>query len=141
MSREIIDLLLEFDADGNATDNQGYPPARYADPDLAEELKSLGFRRIILDRWGESELHKAALEGDLERVKQILKEGFIPDLRSNLGKPPLMLANDHIEVVELLLQAGADPLAVDSDGKTVLEYTEPDSPVEAMINAEIDKNN
>lgn len=61
------------------------------------------------------QLHFAAQDGDVEAVKQLLKEGYQPNLFDELGKTPLHYAAErgHVGVLKLLLASGADVNAHD----------------------------
>lgn len=63
-----------------------------------------------------------AASGNTMSVHKILKEKVNVDSRSDNFKTPLMRAamNGHIECMELLKQSGADEIAVDAKGRTVL---------------------
>lgn len=55
-------------------------------------------------------LHYAAAEGNLESVKALLRKGADPNVPNRYGQSPLVEAavSQHADVVEALLQAGAD---------------------------------
>src|SRR5215471_1932317 len=61
--------------------------------------------------------------GDANEIETALKNGSDPDIALNpLGQTPLMLAvmkGSH-QIVEMLLEAGADPNAQDNTGATAL---------------------
>jgi ankyrin repeat protein len=38
---------------------------------------------------GRANLHKAALEGDTERVKELLKKGADPNIKNKKGRTPI----------------------------------------------------
>lgn len=66
--------------------------------------------------WFEREqLHFAASDGDVPRVKQLLADGAALNTFDELGKTPLHYAAEkgHLEVMQLLLAAGADVNAHD----------------------------
>ncbi|WP_264338448.1 ankyrin repeat domain-containing protein [Wolbachia endosymbiont (group A) of Cheilosia soror] len=67
-----------------------------------------------------AELRKAALEGNIEKVKSLISEGAKVNVKDQDNKTPLHLAAEkgHKEVVEALLDKGANVNAVDKDGKT-----------------------
>jgi len=73
---------------------------------------------------GWTDLHYAAYEGDVERVKKLLKKGANPNTQSKDGYTPLLVAamEGHVEVVRLLLEHGADPNAKDINGDTPLHW-------------------
>jgi ankyrin repeat protein len=74
-----------------------------------------------------NEMHDAAYHNDAERVAQLLAEGAAVDSRDSAGWTPLMWSVDMaqawgepLQVVRLLLAAGADPEATTGAGETVL---------------------
>ncbi len=60
---------------------------------------------------GQTDLHKAALLGDAEKVKELLKKGTDPNIRDEKGQTPLHIAasGGNVDVVKLFLERGADP--------------------------------
>ena len=64
----------------------------------------------MTDQGGRSELHYAALEGDIERVRQLLAEGSDPNEADLQGFAPLHFAAQSYKprVVALLLESGAE---------------------------------
>lgn len=58
-----------------------------------------------------TELHEAARDGDVERVRQLLASGAELMARDDTQWTPLGLAaaHAHVETVRVLLEAGADP--------------------------------
>jgi len=61
------------------------------------------------------QLHFAAQDGDIDKVSQLLNEGYQPNLFDELGKTPLHYAAErgHLDVMRLLLAFGADVNAHD----------------------------
>ena len=59
----------------------------------------------------EGKLMRAALNGNIQKVKNYLNQGINPNFKTNNGYTALMGAalEGHIEVVTQLLKAGADP--------------------------------
>ena len=57
-----------------------------------------------------TDLHHAALRGDIDEVRALLAQGADPNAFEEFGSTPLHFAADdgHIEIVRLLLEAGAD---------------------------------
>jgi ankyrin repeat protein len=56
------------------------------------------------------QLHLAAQDGDVERVAQLLKDGYQTNFCDELGKTPLHYAVErvHLDVIRILLASGAD---------------------------------
>jgi ankyrin repeat protein len=54
-------------------------------------------------------LHRAAAEGDIERARELIREGAPLDAFDDIGYTPLHHAakNQHLAIVKLLLDAGA----------------------------------
>ena len=61
------------------------------------------------------QLHFAAQDGNVEKVKRLLAAGYQPNLFDDLGKTPLHYAAEHghLEVMHVLLDCGADVNAHD----------------------------
>lgn len=69
-------------------------------------------------------LNEAALNGDLNKMKEWIGQGADPNGFDQEGRTPLMFAsfNGQIDIVRLLLEAGADPGIRDAMGRTALLY-------------------
>ena len=67
-------------------------------------------------------LHAAAVNGQLEMVRELLERGARVDLPCRLGRTALIDAADmgHLSIVLVLLQHLADPDLQDSDGRNAL---------------------
>jgi ankyrin repeat protein len=74
------------------------------------------------------ELHIAAYEGDVERVKKLLEKGANLNIKNIDGLAPLHMAASEgrpcrcCDVVKLLLERGADPNTQNKDGDTPLHW-------------------
>ena len=103
------------------------------DARAVRSLLSGGDVRALLEQRskdGESALHTAAIKGDPDTVKELLKAGHEVDPRTppgaGISMTPLHWAtfHGHEEMVRLLLEAGADPLAGDEHGKLPMQMAE-----------------
>ena len=144
-------LLLENGADANAENRRGASPLHYVcDPrpksggtwhpqkqaELIELLVQHGAKLQQVDRGGASALHRAVRARSPAAVRQLLKAGARVDVRLNKGgSTPLHLAvqstgaggtagavSEQLEIIELLLQHGANPGARDGRGLSVLDW-------------------
>ena len=75
-----------------------------------------------VDRYGRTELHYAASEGDLERVSALLDDGADAGAADDRGFTPLHFAvqQDMLEAAAALLEAGAPVDAMTHGGNTPL---------------------
>ncbi|KAH7010879.1 ankyrin repeat-containing domain protein [Microdochium trichocladiopsis] len=112
-SLDIARLLLEQERrDWNPSLVRRHP-CDESQPQFASKLVHL--RNAI----GSSALHKAAEVGNEEMARLLLSYGARVDSRDIQGLTPLCVAtgNNHLAIAKLLLEAGADPLAIDYQGK------------------------
>lgn len=71
--------------------------------------------------WFEKEqLHFAAQDGDLQRVKELVSESYPLNIIDAAGKTPLHYAveNENFEITKVLIEAGADVNAHDKTTAT-----------------------
>ncbi|CAH8578464.1 unnamed protein product [Heterobilharzia americana] len=89
-----------------------------------QDRKSSGFLNLLQklrpNSKGESQLHRAAIRGDLSQAEELLSAGLSPDVRDHAGWTPLHEAalRGHCEVAKALIKAGA---TVDIPGGPDLE--------------------
>lgn len=71
---------------------------------------------------GESNIWVAASDGDLDRIKELLRAGMIVNAQDENGYSPIHAAVSYsqVEVLEFLLANGADVNLKDNDGDTPL---------------------
>lgn len=67
------------------------------------------------DKYNRSKLHKAVLQGDLEKINYLLNSGEDVNIKDKLGRTPLHYAasQGNIDVAKFLLEKGADINSLD----------------------------
>ena len=81
------------------------------------------------------DLIDAATKGDLRAVSELLAKGAVVDLKEGkYGRTALMRAvgNNHLNIVKILIEKGADVNARDHDGDTSLTIASSDGHVEVV---------
>ena len=95
-----------------------------------KQLKFLAFSfacaSFLMAGCSSGNIHTAAFDGDLAKVKQLVASGVDINQRGEKKVTPLHMAayqgkRGHIEMAKWLLANGADVTARDYDGKTPLE--------------------
>ena len=140
---KVVALLLERGAEVDAVDALAGTPLHVAcDVRLADPAEQLAVLRLLLDLGANvnavanhdvTPLHRATRARNPAAVKLLLEHGAAVDARDARGSTPLRraVANtgaggtagsraEAIEIVTLLLRAGANPLLKNKEGKTVL---------------------
>jgi len=119
---ETAELLIVKGADINAKDEKGRTP-------ISRALLSTGGGRkmveLLVNKGAKvSALHLAAHRGNLDKVRNSLKEGTNVDARDEVGHTLLHYAASagHMHVVEFLIARGADVNARDKLSETPLYY-------------------
>jgi ankyrin repeat protein len=126
-SFEIIKILGKAGAEMNAS-NAAYTPLVYAieqgNVELVKTLLESGANPNAKTQSGRTPL-SAAL-GNKEIFQALLDAKADPNAKNGSGETPLAEAiyNDQIDLVKMLLAAGADTKQAGPDGKTALEYAQ-----------------
>ena len=94
------------------------------DKERTQKLLAHGANVNLQDVDGDTPLHGAAQNGNVEIINLLLDKGANPNTKNKLGGTPLMWAavygND--DAARLLLKRGADPSLKDNDGITALGW-------------------
>ena len=120
-----VQLLLNRDADVDATDNDANTPlllaAKVGCDDIVTLLITAGCDVNARGAGGSTALCPVADRGSVSIVRLLLDSGARPDADDS-GEPPLMRAarRGHVDVVQALLGHGASTDRVDRHGRTAL---------------------
>ncbi|CAB3983026.1 serine threonine- phosphatase 6 regulatory ankyrin repeat subunit A-like [Paramuricea clavata] len=127
---EVCKILLHLKADTSATDNKGRTPLHYAaQKDHSDVIEFFLENRPQLvnqaNAEGETCAHIAAAKGSVAVIKELLKLKDIhmtEKFTTGSNSTPLHLAasGGHTEVVQVLLQNGADATPMDKHGMTAI---------------------
>ena len=131
--KEVVELLFAKGADVNVKSDGGITPLDWTEPyeDDSPELKAAKKETadLLREHSGKTgqelaaankKLTDAALNGDIEAVKQYLAAGADVNAKDGMGTTPLHLAATK-EIAELLITEGADVNAKDEGGYTPLD--------------------
>jgi ankyrin repeat protein len=133
---EMVQKLIEYDANINAKDQDGRTPFSYAS--VGRYPKDCSVHRLLLELGadvntrannGWTPLHYASYNGaGLEVIRLLLERGADINARSKDDSTPLHHASSSyhktLEVVRLLLESGADVKAKNNRGETALQLAE-----------------
>ncbi|KAJ8664647.1 hypothetical protein QAD02_006309 [Eretmocerus hayati] len=125
---KVVELLLEYAANIDAKDllNRTAIHLAFSNKDKGAPITRLlisksHFKKNLTDETGLSYLHIASSE-NLSTVKTLVERGaaeFSDDDRKNIKE---QFENQHLEIIELLLQNGADVHARDCKGQSILHH-------------------
>ena len=117
---QIAELLIANGADVNTKSVTGRTPL-----DIANKNNKSKIADLLRCHGGKhGTIHGAALDGDIEAVKEFLAAATNVNVKSVFGQTPLhdAAAEDHKEIAELLIGKGADVNAKDQDDETPLDW-------------------
>jgi ankyrin repeat protein len=116
-------LLLDAGSNLNLQDNKGETALmKTRNKQLAELLLNAGADPTLKDPTGQTVLHRWVDFLDGQLLDDLISRGCLIDEVDRNGTTPLMLASryDYIKAVMALLEKGADPNLIDSEGRTAL---------------------
>jgi uncharacterized protein len=115
-SPDLVQLLIKAGADVNAANSFGVTPllqsARYGDAATMNLLLKAGADIKKAEREGETPLMAAARAGGVAAVKLLIEHGADVNARESLQDETALMwatADGHLDVVDTLLKAGANP--------------------------------
>ena len=115
-SPDLVQLLIKAGADVNAANSFGVTPllqaARYGDATTMNLLLKAGADIKKAERAGETPLMSASRAGGVAAVKLLLEHGADVNARESLQDETALMwatADAHLDVVDVLLKAGANP--------------------------------
>ncbi len=129
---ETARALIQAGADATARHYHGDTPAQRArtggHPDTADVIEATHqISSVTIDVYARNKsdrtpLHRAALNRDTEKVRELIELGAEIDAREEHGDTPLHIAarNGQTKIVLALIQAGAEIEAQDQDGENPL---------------------
>jgi len=130
---EVVKVLLEHGASSTRSDSQGLTPLMCAIDkghlEVAKVLIEHGAPVNLIQGFDKTPLILASARGYLDGVKLLLAKGVDVNEDGSKGKSGgwrsalwAAAVAGNIELVKILLDAGADPGSVDKEGKTILYY-------------------
>lgn len=139
-NRRLVDTLLGAGARGDDADATGKGALVYAAAKgYSGIVVSLLDAGLEVDRpyghgltalmWAAGHTNDVPVGEGLATVRVLLERGARHDLVDDRGRNPLMIAaqRDHLEIVALLMERGADPSRADGQGLTALDLAESDA--------------
>jgi ankyrin repeat protein len=125
-SLEIVQMLIQYNADLNAQSDEGYTPLiraiRDQQPQNAQALIDAGANVNLANNQGETPLIHAIANGDIALVRTLINAGANVNQADNKGETPLIHAieNGDVALVRTLIDAGANVNQADNQDITPL---------------------
>ncbi|PFL66522.1 hypothetical protein COJ27_08940 [Bacillus cereus] len=106
-----LNLFNSSDAKKEENKSQNEVKEKTKKEDKSSSTSSASANINDVDDYGVTKLARASGEGNIELVKELLKQGADPNLYEGHGEPPLIWAarSSQDNVVKILLEAGANP--------------------------------
>lgn len=128
----MADFLANEDDAGDSEPDNLWVACTNGDIGRLQELLSQSMTINQQDEYGFSPLHAAVSYSQVELLRYVLEQGGDVNIRDAEGDTPLLVCESP-EVFEILVAAGADPNAVNSDGEGILQKVVEDENEEMVL--------
>ncbi|MEA3372395.1 MAG: ankyrin repeat domain-containing protein [Campylobacterota bacterium] len=122
----VVSTLLKYKPDLYIENHKGYTPLAIAiHYNYVKSIQALVKAQKHQERKFElPELHQAVADNSTKSVKKLLRQGVPVDSHDSSGRTALQLAarEGSLEMVRVLILAGADVMHVDHEGRDVLYF-------------------
>ena len=132
----VAEFLIENGAKIHGRQTSHFQPLHFAaindHPDIIDLLLGKGVNVNARNSVGETACHIAAWSGNIKSVRRLIDAGCDLELRDNVGYTVLLVSADrfhdglrfNLEIVDLLLDRGANACATNKEGKTLRSIIE-----------------
>ncbi|RCH97533.1 hypothetical protein CU098_009340 [Rhizopus stolonifer] len=123
---DCVKLLLESGADVYALNTDKKRPIDLCEDKICIEIVKARMNQLDSlakrDNQGKTVLHRACIEGSIQEINRLLKDGLDSNATDRSHWTPLHYAAQygHLETVKALVQYGADINSIDNQGQSVL---------------------
>ena len=118
-TNEVVEYLSETTGVGNAATAQNAAPQARPQQNVTQPTRADRDEIDRIDQFGNTALHRAAGDGNLVEIRNLIANGANVNARNRNGETPLHSAtasNDNVEVIKFLVANGADVNAQDEWG-------------------------